>query len=315
MPITSDADKYGALGDQFFSTGKFHRAETAYWRALNIARELGILSDQCLLLGNLGVTYFHLGELEKSIACLREALTIAEKLNDTETQIDLLDKLGVSCHIAGFHKTSIDNLFQALTIADAHSEAGLLSRVHGHLGNVFSSNGAYHKAEPHYRIALDFANQCDDDQLVALWLGNLGNNFLGLQQYSDAVEHFERARQKGVAIDHENESKWRAGLKNAKQRLMREGSVRARGVTIGSSNSPGPFAFEALALRLADIPDIREKIKLVQSQQSSIAETIDDVIRNSSPDHAFGLIDCSKSLISRELLHQKRAKLAGYGAV
>ena len=76
MPTTSDADRYGAIGaigDQFFSTGKFHRAEAAYRRAFNIARELGIFSDQFLWLANLGVTYFHLGDLRKSVECLREA--------------------------------------------------------------------------------------------------------------------------------------------------------------------------------------------------------------------------------------------------
>lgn len=312
IATAADANRQGALGDQFLSAGAFGSAETAYRRALDIARELGLLSNQCLWLGNLGIVYFHLRDPQQSIECLREALTVVEQLDDAERHVDLLDKLGISYHLAGLHKSSINTLFQALHMAEADGQNTLLARVHGHLANVFSYNGAYHKAQPHYLTAVDLAQASNDDLGIALWLGGLGNNYLGLQQYNDAIEHFERALQKCETIrEPENEAKWRAGLETAKQHSRQQDSVRSRAIAVGASNWAGPFAFDALALRLAEVSDIREKIQLVQAQQSAIAETLDDAIRNSSPEHALSLIDCSKSLISRELLHQKRSTLAG----
>jgi len=310
MDRKSEAEKLGNRADQHFLTGDYSKAALSYERAVMISRELKDRENESHWLGNLGLSYLMLGDHPRSIACLQQALELARKSSDADLNEFLLDKLAVAYWGVGLHAKAVDCLVAGIDSARRSGNRKNEMSLSGHLGNVFSSNGAFHKATPWYLRALEIARDLGDQQAVGLWLGNLGNNYLGLELCGDAIAHYEKAIEIARSVgDEDNKNRWMLGLREAQQRLRKRKSVK-RGI-VEPSIIPGAFVFQGLAARVSLVPDIDEKRQLILSERDAVNAAIEAAIEEAEPCEALALIDCVKSLISRELLIRKRMDMAG----
>jgi tetratricopeptide (TPR) repeat protein len=310
MSHEEEADKLGEKGAQFFSSGDYSKAVYFYEQAAKLSKQIGDRENESFWLGNLGISLFMLGELHKAEDCLRQAIIIARERNDSDYEEFLLDKLGAVYHDAGLHSTAVDCLTTGIERARRHGHKENEASLSGNLGNVFSSNGAFHKAVPHYERALQLAKEGGDQKAIGLWLGNLGHNYSGLERYEQAIEHYIEAIEIAKkTCDQDNMERWKSGLEKAQQRLQRKRSAQRK--VLDPSTVPGAFVFRGLAARVSQESDLGEKKKLLLSERKTVSDAIKTAIEEADSAYALALIDCIKSLIGRELLVRKRAKIAG----
>jgi tetratricopeptide (TPR) repeat protein len=248
--------------------------------------------------------------LPEVVDYLQQALQLARRLQDADLEAFMLDKLGVAYDHAGFYGTAAECLMEGIEKARTHGNLARESSSCGHLGNMFSANGAFHKAEPYYKRALEIAQSLGDEKEVGLWLSNLGNNYLGLLRYDIAKEHYEKALSIARSFgDQETEERCVHFLTVIAQKLYEQTKERH----LNPAVTPGAFVFSGLAVRVSQIASIEEKRAVIISQKDFINDAIKTALSVAPPEEALALIDCVKSLIGRELMTRRRGEMAGCG--
>jgi hypothetical protein len=72
---------------------------------------------------------------------------LARRLNDAEGEEFFVSSLAMAYHSVGLNATAVDLLAEAIESARLKGHKDNEASLQGHLGNVFSINGAYHRGK------------------------------------------------------------------------------------------------------------------------------------------------------------------------
>jgi tetratricopeptide (TPR) repeat protein len=135
-------------------------------------------------------------------------------LEQQQTRLDrasVLRALGRAYWEAGYGAKSAGVLQEALEIYQSHSDAELIARTRAQLGMALHLLMSYAEAAEHFSEALRAMarGELRDPVLKVHVLHNLGLTFFQRNEFSLALEHFERAENEGADI---GDPKWLASL-------------------------------------------------------------------------------------------------------
>ncbi|MEM6334346.1 MAG: tetratricopeptide repeat protein [Planctomycetota bacterium] len=147
-----ESESLGNLGLIFMMRGDLDEAESHFFAALSIDRDLGRLESQSIGLANLGLVAKHRGQLQEAVNLYQEAYSIDLKLGRLHGQAANLSNLG--------------NIYQMLERYDdamkCHKDSyeifGLL-RDEMRQGKTLSNVGIVAQSQGHLEVATDYLNR------------------------------------------------------------------------------------------------------------------------------------------------------------
>jgi CHAT domain-containing protein/Tfp pilus assembly protein PilF len=188
------ADSYGALARWYKETGDLFESSRNFDRSINLNRQLGRnsslagdLTDQSSVLSTINTSD------PRADSVLYEALSIFRRNDSLPAQAQVLNELGVLFNRRGNYKESLKYFGQSLELKS--KIPGLdrkeFCKVINNIGVCYQYIGNTDSARFYFSRAAYYATLTGEDP--APYYVNLGANYGNNEQYTQALEYFQRA--------------------------------------------------------------------------------------------------------------------------
>jgi tetratricopeptide (TPR) repeat protein len=224
--VKNQAFEFGALFHlwlSFFCLGEYDRAEGYLKRAVQIAKEIGVIDYR--LLYSQTIQYWIMGNVEQSDAVVEEMTQALDKLEGF-VKVNLLQELSVQFHWRGVNQAALEYSQAALQLrqqlsGDVEYDAEFAS-IWMLQGHAWEGAGNYRKAERAYQVALSKLTYPDWDEnpfwisyRVLRIMAGMARVALGCGKPQVAMDHVEEilaldcrdlpgaaaSREKGIPIN------------------------------------------------------------------------------------------------------------------
>jgi predicted ATPase/DNA-binding SARP family transcriptional activator len=206
---------FNLLGDIACVEGDYAEAEALFLESLHIARDIGDIFYQAIVLNNLASVYHVIHDYDKALSTYKESLVICCKIGDRDGEAVALNNLGELALVYGEHARAIQLSERALSIAQQIGEEWTMVVCYNNLGEASYHLGKYEQAMNFITKAIRMAWKIKAIDLVARFAVNAGRvcHLQGRQQ--EAVK-FYRAAVMHPALEHDAREKalcWMGELK------------------------------------------------------------------------------------------------------
>lgn len=181
------------IGEVYRSQGRYEEAEEAYQQALTVFRKLGSRANEAATLNNIGLLYEHQGLYDKVIPIYQQALQIMRELHDRAGEGITLDNLGIAYEKQGFFQEALTYHFQALDIMKEINDRNGEGITLNNIGEVYRSQGRYGLALDYTNQALIIEREVQNRAMEAISLSNLGAIYVNLGQFREGLGYLQEA--------------------------------------------------------------------------------------------------------------------------
>ncbi|MCC7165060.1 MAG: tetratricopeptide repeat protein [Anaerolineae bacterium] len=184
------------IGDASQQIGAWNDADSAYTRALGLAREIGDRESEALLLSNLGIAAQAQQQLPRALDLDLQALESFNNLGDDTPRADLLERIG-DLHAQLDQSAAAEASYgQALDLARQANESERISRLLKQMGMLAQARGADTEALGYYQEALTRSIELERDHEQQDLLMRQGALYLASGQLDEA----ERAHRAALTL-------------------------------------------------------------------------------------------------------------------
>jgi tetratricopeptide (TPR) repeat protein len=183
----------GNLGSAYAELGQTEQAIDLYQQALHIARDLGDLGREGPLLAELGYSYQRLGQADQAVGLYEQALAVAREVGDRRGEGVIVGNLGSALAELGQPDHAVDLYQHALAIARDLDDRGREGALLAELGNSYQRLGQPDQAVGLYQQALHVARDRGDRSGEGMAVGNLGSAYAELGQTEQAMDLYQQA--------------------------------------------------------------------------------------------------------------------------
>ena len=171
---------YLETGLLFAETGEFSKADSAYYKSLDLAKELDNISNQVVALTNLSNLYFELGDLQAAFSFNEQALRAAEKAPNPVVLINIWFSLAEFCAINNDFEKAKDYASKATEYLSKHNFG--LSNAIGYLtaGKLQLKIGQFQEALASLQSSLAGFNKIQDLTRQIKTLNLIGETYRNL---------------------------------------------------------------------------------------------------------------------------------------
>ena len=143
---TPSAEAYRVLSLSLFSLGEVRTARDNLRHSLTLYRQAGDRAGLSMALGNLGMVCDTLGEHNDAAACYREGLAIARSIGLLQAELILIENQGYFKLLVGDYQTGIALTQQAVSLSQQINDQVMVSFALNNLGFGFYKIGNYDQA-------------------------------------------------------------------------------------------------------------------------------------------------------------------------
>lgn len=181
------SSNFGYLGKAYYDLGDFGKAQELSQKAIQTGDgETDYLLPQWLM--TVGRSHLNKGEYDDSLTAYNKALEISRKLGVKKYEGRVLGLLGFLKYRQGDFEESIKYNEQAISILKAEDDKLWQAYFVGNTGLILSDYGRYEDAIKYHQDSLDLAKEIGNKRWEAIVLGDFGITYRRLGRYDDARE-------------------------------------------------------------------------------------------------------------------------------
>ena len=172
------------IGKQYYRLGNFKKALPYLEESLTLARELGELRGETLVLNNLSLIYKAFGDYQKALEYSQRDLAISQMIGDKTGKGATLGSIGSIYYAQGEYEKALSYFEKSLEFVDGKSE------TLGNMSNIYLAQGDYEKAIFYLQIALEHV---EDKATEASITNNIGVIYRERGDYGTALSYFQNS--------------------------------------------------------------------------------------------------------------------------
>jgi tetratricopeptide (TPR) repeat protein len=171
----SIARAYGSLGDVEGKLANTRRAVELLEKAIDIARENDLPSEEGTALDRLAELYAVVGDHERSMATYSERVSVARRSGDQRALAIGSGNLGIAYYEAKRLQSALTNLHTAARLFEAHRMLPELAKAYSYIGACYIGVRDADRAISAYSKHIDVCREIGDSQSAALSMVNLSS--------------------------------------------------------------------------------------------------------------------------------------------
>jgi len=181
---------YNMIGGVYDDIGNLDDALFYYFRALNLAKELGDKEYEATLLNNIGGIYKDKGDYDKALSYYEDSLSLKQSEID---KAPTYNNIAVLYTEKGENEKALEYFFKALDIRERYGDYHGAARTLLNIGEVYRKVKDYEKAEQYLFEGLSRIRRVGDKYWEGFGLECIGWLYKDLGNRQKAIEYFTSA--------------------------------------------------------------------------------------------------------------------------